>query len=186
MLLKNTAFILPFPPAALPSAGARTVTGSLVGRVADASDAVIVGAKVPATEITRNVARGTIANDQDIYTIASLEPGVYRVEVEKEGFKKFVHERLEVNINPTVPVDAAMQVGGITEAGHHRRHGLRVLLAATVVQRCISHPGVAASFGGKPDSHYEEPKCAQPRRHCCSSIPTGIPVDSMPRTKRNG
>jgi len=113
MLLKNTAFILAFSLAALPSAGAQTVTGSMVGRVADASDAVIVGAKVLATEITRNVARETTTNDQGIYTIASLEPGVYRVEVEKEGFKKFINERVEVNINTTVRVDAAMQVGGV-------------------------------------------------------------------------
>lgn len=96
-------------------AAAQTVTGSFVGRVADASDAVIVGAKVVATEITRNISRETTTNDQGIYSIPSVDPGIYRVEIAKEGFRKFVQERAEVNINTTVRVDATMQLGPVAE-----------------------------------------------------------------------
>src|SRR4029079_8812200 len=97
-------------------ADAQTVTGSLVGRVSDASDSVIVHARVVATEATRGRTRDTHTNDSGTYTIASMEPGVYRVEIEREGFKKFISDRVEVSINSTVRVDARMTLGAVAES----------------------------------------------------------------------
>ena len=110
-----------------PVACAQTVTGALVGRVADASDSVITDARIVATEITRGVSRETKTNDQGTYTIASLEPGVYRVEIEREGFKKFVNGRVEVNINTTVRVDARMELGAVAES-------VQVVASASAIQ----------------------------------------------------
>jgi hypothetical protein len=92
------------------------VTGSLVGSVTDSSDAVIVGARVVAIEVERNVTRSARTNESGVYSIASIEPGVYRIEVEKEGFKRFVTDRVVVGVNNTVRVDARMVLGAITES----------------------------------------------------------------------
>jgi hypothetical protein len=97
-------------------APAQTVTGSLVGRVSDASDAVISGARVSATEVTRGTTRSTVTNETGSYTIASMEPGVYKVKVERPGFKQFQSDSVEVSINSTVRVDARMAVGAVTDS----------------------------------------------------------------------
>jgi outer membrane receptor protein involved in Fe transport len=96
-------------------ANAQTVTGSLVGHVEDASGAAVPGARVVATDIDRGNTRETVTNDEGNYTISSMEPGNYRVEVEQEGFKKFIRESAEVRINTTVRVDAALEIGGLSE-----------------------------------------------------------------------
>ncbi|MDQ3756205.1 MAG: TonB-dependent receptor [Acidobacteriota bacterium] len=94
---------------------AQTVTGSLVGNVTDAGGNVIPGAQVVATDIERGTKREAVTNEEGNYTISSMEPGTYRVEVQQQGFKRSVNEGAEVRINTTVRVDAALEAGGVTE-----------------------------------------------------------------------
>ncbi|MBA3514582.1 MAG: TonB-dependent receptor [Pyrinomonadaceae bacterium] len=97
------------------TAAAQTVTGSLVGNVTDASGSAIPGVRVVATDIERGTKREGVTNEEGNYTISSMDPGTYRVEIEQSGFKKLVNERAEVRINSTVRVDAALEVGGVSE-----------------------------------------------------------------------
>ncbi len=98
------------------AAAAQTVTGSLVGTVTDASGGAIPNARVVATDIDRGTKRESLTNGEGNYTISSMDPGTYRVEIEQSGFKKFINERAEVRINSTVRVDTALEVGVITES----------------------------------------------------------------------
>ncbi|MFB3825428.1 MAG: TonB-dependent receptor domain-containing protein [Bryobacteraceae bacterium] len=93
----------------------QTVTGSLVGHVSDPSAAGVAGAKVTATEVARGVTRQTATNEAGNYTITSMDPGVYKIQIEQSGFKTFVRDTVEVAINSTVRVDASLVVGGVTE-----------------------------------------------------------------------
>jgi len=97
------------------TATAQTVTGSLVGHVEDANSGAIAGARVVVTDIDRGTTREVITNEEGNFSIASVDPGAYRVEIEQTNFKKFVRERVEVAINTTVRADAALEPGGITE-----------------------------------------------------------------------
>ncbi len=97
------------------TAAAQTVTGSLVGNVTDPSGGAIPGAHVAATDIERGTKREAVTNEEGNYTISSMDPGSYRVEIELSGFKRFINERAEVRINSTVRVDAALEVGGVSE-----------------------------------------------------------------------
>jgi hypothetical protein len=115
-LVRSAICILAVVALVVPSANAQTVTGSLVGRVTDSSDAVMVDARVVAVEVTRGVARETRTNESGTYSMASMEPGVYRIEIERGGFKKFVSGNVEVSINSTVRVDAKMVVGDVSES----------------------------------------------------------------------
>lgn len=94
---------------------AQTVTGSLVGNIVDANGNVIPGARVVATEINRNTIREAVTNEEGNFTISSMDPGSYRVEVERTNFKKFVRTPVEVAINTTVRVDAKLEAGEVTE-----------------------------------------------------------------------
>ncbi len=97
------------------AAAAQTVTGSLVGHVEDANGGVIPGVHITITDIDRGTGREAITNDEGNYTFSSLAPGVYRVEVESQSFKKFINPRAEVAINTTLRVDAKLEPGGATE-----------------------------------------------------------------------
>lgn len=97
------------------SATAQTVTGSLVGRVEDSNGAAVPGARVVAIEITRGTTREVTTNAEGNFTFGSVDPGVYRVEVEQANFKKFLQNNVEVAINSTVRVDAKLETGGVTE-----------------------------------------------------------------------
>jgi hypothetical protein len=95
---------------------AQTVTGSLVGRVADPSDSGMPNVKVTATEVNRGTSRDTLTNDTGNYTMTSMEPGVYKLSIEQPGFKTWIADNVEVAINSTLRVDAKLQVGAVTES----------------------------------------------------------------------
>lgn len=97
-------------------AAAQTVTGSLVGNVTDTAGSALPGARVVITDINRGARREAVTNDEGAFSINSIDPGVYRVEIEQMGFKKSIRERIEVAINSTARVDARLEAGGVTEA----------------------------------------------------------------------
>ncbi|MDQ3179986.1 MAG: carboxypeptidase regulatory-like domain-containing protein, partial [Acidobacteriota bacterium] len=97
------------------TAKAQTVTGSLVGHVEDINGGAIAGARVVVTDIDRGTTREVITNEEGNFSINSVDPGVYRVEIEQTNFKKFIRERVEIAINTTVRADAKLETGGISE-----------------------------------------------------------------------
>jgi len=97
------------------SAAGQTVTGSLVGHVEDSAGAVVPGARVVVTEISRGTTREITTNEEGNYSISSLDPGEYRIEVQQANFKKFVRENVEVGINTTVRVDTTLEAGAVSE-----------------------------------------------------------------------
>src|SRR5437868_5614073 len=93
----------------------QAVTGSLLGTVTDTSAAVVPNAAVTITETDTNITRTASANANGNFAFPNLEPGVYRVRVEHEGFRASVREKVEVLVNSTVRADFQLQVGSVTE-----------------------------------------------------------------------
>src|SRR5690349_15963332 len=102
--------ILLFMPA---YAAAQAAVGALVGNVRDESGAAVPGATITATETRTNVGRTAVSNETGNYTFTSLPSGVYRVEGELVGFKKFAREGVELNVNTTVRVEIVLSVGAL-------------------------------------------------------------------------
>ena len=96
-------------------AAAQAANGTLLGTVTDESGAGVPGATVTATEVQTNIPRTAISNESGYYTFTNLPSGVYRVEGELQGFKKFVRDGVEVKVNTTVRVDVPLSVGALTE-----------------------------------------------------------------------
>ena len=48
--------------------------------------------------------------------VPNLIAGIYRVEVETQGFKKFIQNNVEVQVDVATRVDAKLQVGNVTES----------------------------------------------------------------------
>jgi outer membrane receptor protein involved in Fe transport len=99
----------------LSAVAAQTVTGSLVGHVQDANGGAIPGARVVVTDVDRSMRREVVTNEEGNFSINSIDPGVYRLEIEQANFKKAVRERVEVAINTTVRADVDLEPGGVTE-----------------------------------------------------------------------
>lgn len=96
-------------------AQAQAITGSLLGTITDSSGAVASGASVTITETRTNLSNTTTTNADGNYVFANVKDGVYRVEAALKGFKKVVRESVIVDVNTTVRVDLAMQVGEVSE-----------------------------------------------------------------------
>src|SRR5690349_9109227 len=75
--------------------------GAITGTVVDTTGAVVPSAQVTVTDIDRGVKRTLPATKAGSYSVPSLPAGRYRVEVEKEGFKKFVQEPVDVSTGTT-------------------------------------------------------------------------------------
>jgi hypothetical protein len=93
----------------------QVASGSLVGNVSDPTGAAVPGATVKITLTNTNDVRTAETNELGLYTIATVTPGTYVVEITKEGFRSFAAPNILVNPNNVVRVDAQLQVGAIAE-----------------------------------------------------------------------
>ncbi|HYX40964.1 MAG TPA: carboxypeptidase-like regulatory domain-containing protein, partial [Pyrinomonadaceae bacterium] len=85
---------------------------TIVGTVKDPSNAIVVGAKVTATNLATSEMSEPVTTDNDgTYTIPNLVPGNYRVTVEQTGFKTYVQEPIVVETNARVPIDVQLTLG---------------------------------------------------------------------------
>jgi carboxypeptidase family protein len=97
-------------------AAAQAAVGALVGNIRDASGGAVPGATITAIEVRTNISRTAVSNETGNYAFTNLASGVYRVEGELVGFRKFVREGVEVNVNTTVRVDIALLIGDLKES----------------------------------------------------------------------
>ncbi|MEZ5367448.1 MAG: carboxypeptidase-like regulatory domain-containing protein, partial [Bryobacterales bacterium] len=65
---------------------------SLSGVVTDSSGAAIPGAQVSASNLETGAERTVETNEQGLYTIPLLPPGLYQVAVTKEGFRSAIRD----------------------------------------------------------------------------------------------
>src|SRR5579872_2328920 len=65
---------------------AQNVTGSIQGSVLDASGSAVPNAEITVTNNSTGVARTTTATGDGLYSVPSLQPGVYTVDGKAQGF----------------------------------------------------------------------------------------------------
>jgi len=97
-------------------AAGQAAHGTLLGNVRDESGATVPGATVTATEVRTNIPRSTVTNETGNYIFTNLPPGLYRIEGELSGFKKFTRDGVELQVNTSVRVDMKLSVGALTES----------------------------------------------------------------------
>src|SRR5258705_7570003 len=68
---------------------AQVLYGSIVGTVTDSSGSVFPDAAVKAKNIETNETRSTTTNQSGVYTLSTLPPGTYTVQVFKQGFQVY-------------------------------------------------------------------------------------------------
>ena len=101
--------------ALVPRAHAQDFRGTIAGRISDAQGGRLPGATVTAVHVATNVESTTTTDAAGDYAIPYLAPGVYRVTVELQGFKKVVRDKVEVRIGDRLQIDLALEVGQLEE-----------------------------------------------------------------------
>ncbi|MBS1857752.1 MAG: TonB-dependent receptor [Acidobacteria bacterium] len=95
---------------------AQAVNATLLGNVTDSSGATVPGAKVTVTEMNTGVGRSMESNESGNYVFPNLEPGVYKVTVERNGFRTAVKEGVTLLVNTTGRADMVLQPGQVNES----------------------------------------------------------------------
>ncbi len=85
------------------------------GVVTDPSGAVLPGAQVTITSLEKNVDYKSVTNNEGAYVVPFLTPGKYSVAIELTGFKRFMRSEVELKVNDKLRIDAALEIGGISE-----------------------------------------------------------------------
>jgi hypothetical protein len=93
----------------------QAVNGTMLGSVNDSNGAAAVGATVTATETRTSIVLTTTTNQDGNFVFANLKSGVYRIEASQTGFKKVVRDNVVVDVNTTIRVDLAIQIGDVSE-----------------------------------------------------------------------
>src|SRR5258705_5665505 len=94
---------------------AQSTNASLTGRVTDPQKALIVDAKVDVISAGTNVRAETTTNGSGEYYFANLAPAVYRIEIEKPGFKRLVKPDLILHVQDALKLDFEMTLGDVSE-----------------------------------------------------------------------
>lgn len=90
--------------------GAQTVTGTLQGRVADTTGAVITDSTVTALNTATGLKRTANASAVGEYKIDGLPAGDYTVEAEKQGFQKSA-KKIHLDVGASGDLDFALSPG---------------------------------------------------------------------------
>ena len=94
---------------------AQASTGTINGRVLDQGDAVLPGVTVTVTNQATGVVRTTVSNEEGVYSMPGLDPGVYNVTTDLTGFAAAARNGVTLIVNTTLTIDFQMQVASLQE-----------------------------------------------------------------------
>src|SRR5215831_17538669 len=97
-------------------ASAQTSSASVVGRVTDATSAVVPGVSIRVTNLGTNIAQQGSSNEVGDFTIPYLNPGWYMLEASAKGFRTYKHTEFTLEVAQVLRIDLALEVGAVTES----------------------------------------------------------------------
>jgi hypothetical protein len=95
--------------------GFAQANGSIVGTVTDSVGATVQDATVALLNTGTGDSKTAKSSAAGDYQFLQLLPGMYKVTVTGASFKQFVRSNIEVTVNNATRIDAALQLGGVTE-----------------------------------------------------------------------
>jgi hypothetical protein len=95
---------------------AQSALGTFNGRVVDEAEAVLPGVTVTATNADTNVTRTTVTNEQGLFNLPGLEPGVYAIRAELTGFASWTQTEVRLPVSAAITMNIKMSVAAVTES----------------------------------------------------------------------
>lgn len=94
---------------------AQEARGTITGKVLDVNQASVPSASVKITNVAMGTTVSAVTNEAGLFSAPYLLPGSYRVTVETKGFKKYVREGIELQVNETLELNVALEIGDVGE-----------------------------------------------------------------------
>src|SRR2546425_635618 len=85
------------------------------GLVTDPQGRAVADTAIVLTNVNTGIAYQTKTNGQGIYRVNGLQPGIYRANVSKDGFKSIVKADIELHVQDQVSINFALQLGSVME-----------------------------------------------------------------------
>ena len=79
--------------------------GSITGFVTDSSGGSVAGARIVVANLETNEIRTSETGNSGAYTVGPLRIGLYRIQVEKNGFKSSVRTNVQVSAQDRLRAD---------------------------------------------------------------------------------
>jgi hypothetical protein len=89
--------------------------GTVDGTVTDSTGAVVGSAQVTLTNVGTQEKHTQATGDAGLYTFVNVEPGNYRLDIEKSGFKHFARTNVVVQVQQETHIDATLPIGQASE-----------------------------------------------------------------------
>lgn len=110
----SLVFVLSSTSAWAQAAGTAT-SGSIWGKVADSSGAVLPGVTVTVSSPRLLGTQTAVTNEQGIYRFPALPPGEFALKFELTGFRTLVRDGIQLTLAFTATVDARMDLATVEE-----------------------------------------------------------------------
>ncbi len=93
----------------------QTTTGRVLGSVIDQTGAGVAGATVVATDVQRGSTRTVATDASGDYAVPELQPGIYKVRAEAQGFKTVERVNIVLEVAQDLRVDITLPPGQVSE-----------------------------------------------------------------------
>jgi hypothetical protein len=107
-------FLLPVLLVSAPIS-AQTTNATLSGTVLDAQGAVVPNTRVAAENLGTGVVLTTMSNDAGVYLFPSVQPGVYQLTAEAQGFRRHILNDVTIEVGARLNINFSLQVAGTVE-----------------------------------------------------------------------
>src|SRR5262245_1170190 len=95
---------------------AQQPSASVVGRVTDATGAVVSGVAIRITNLDTNIAQTSSSNQIGDFTIPYLNPGRYAMEATLAGFRSYKRTEIILTVDQTLRIDIRLEIGSAAES----------------------------------------------------------------------
>ena len=90
-------------------------TATLSGTVLDHDGAVVPGVNIAVISLANAFQRSATTNDEGVFVVTSLPPGVYTIKAERQGFNTAEKRNVILNVNDQVAIRMYLKVGEISQ-----------------------------------------------------------------------
>ncbi|MGH9203682.1 MAG: carboxypeptidase regulatory-like domain-containing protein, partial [Vicinamibacterales bacterium] len=116
MLRRVCTFTLVLAFACAATAVAQQGTADLRGKVVDQQGAVLPGVTIVVRDQASGRFRETVSSADGSFHLSAMNPGLYEVEAELQGFKKYQQRDVRLEVGGTAQVTLTLDVGTVTES----------------------------------------------------------------------
>ncbi|HLK68383.1 MAG TPA: TonB-dependent receptor [Bryobacteraceae bacterium] len=121
---------------------AQNATGTIDGRVTDASGGAVPGAKVTVENVATNVRFSLETNSEGRFYQRYLQPGTYHVTAEKAGFQRYLQNDILLDVEQTITLNIPLRVGDVTTTVQVEAAAAQLSTESSTVATTVSNKAI--------------------------------------------